>query len=236
MPTYASLHELQQIDAEIEHAVSRIEAFSPQLEALDAVAQELEARIERGRARLRDLHVAERRLELSADEKRVRLRMLRDRLLNVRNLQQEAAVRTEIDLLRRSVDGDEQEALACLDQIRRLEMEAEQLESDQAGAREQAGPRRREIEHERDEAQRLLSSLQGRRQKCAVAVDGRDRRVYEGLRSTRKGAIVVPLTADGACGRCFSMVPLQIQTEVRSGSVLRRCEACGIILAPGDGG
>ena len=40
------------------------------------------------------------------------------------------------------------------------------------------------------------------------------------------------MTADGACGRCFSMVPLQIQAEVRAGGRLRRCEACGIIFAP----
>ena len=232
MPTYASLHELQKIDAEIDRAVARIEAFGPQLEALDAAARALAARIERARARLKDLEIAERRLELSADEKRIRLRMLRDRLLTVHNLRQEAAVRAEIDLLRRSVDGDEQEALTYLDQIRRLEMEADQLERDLADEREEAGPRREELERQRAEAQELLASLETRRESYAGAVDGRRRRLYESLRSSRKGSIVVPMTPDGACGRCFSLIPLQVQAEVATSHALCRCEACGIILAP----
>ena len=235
MPTYASLQQLQKIDAEIDRAINRIEEFAPLLEALDANAQELESRIERARTRLKELTVAERRLELSADEKLNRLRMLRDRLLKVHNLRQEAAVRAEMDLLRRSVDGDELEALTYLDQIRKLENEAEKLERDLADERDKAGPRRREIAQEREDVKELLASFQRRRETCASGLDRQERDVYEGLRSSRRGAIVVPLAPDGACGRCFSMVPLQTQAEVRGGRTLRRCEACGIIFAPYEG-
>ena len=232
MPTYASLQELQKIDAEIDQATSRVEGFAPLLEELESRARELEARIERTRTRLRELRVAERRLERTAEEKRNRLRMLRDRLLQVHNLRQEAAVRAEMDLLNRSVDGDEQEALTYLDQIRKLEEEAEQLEQELADEQEKAGPRRREIEHEREDAECALASLQIRRETCAAGLDHHEREVYEGLRSTRRGAIVVSITPDGACGQCFSMVPLQTQAEVNAGGSLRRCEACGIIFAP----
>lgn len=234
MPTYASLQELQKIDAEIDRATSRIEGFAPLLEELDSRGRELEARIERTRTQIRELGVAERRLERTAEDKRNRLRMLRDRLLKVHNLQQEAAVRTEIDLLNRSVDGDELEALTYLDQIRKREEETERLERELVDERERAGPRRREIEQEREDAERSLASLQVGRDACAAGLDGREREVYEGLRSRQRGAIVVPITADGACGRCFSMVPLQVQAEVRGGGTLRRCEACGIIFAPPD--
>ncbi len=235
MPTYASLLELQKIDAEIDRAASRVEGFAPLLEELESHQRKLAARIERARTRLRELSVAERRLERTAEEKRNRLRMLRDRLLKVHNLRQEAAVRAEMDLLNRSVDGDEQEALTYLDQIRKLEEEADKLERELADERERAGPRRREIEQEREDAESALASLQIRREACAVGLDRHEREVYEGLRSSRKGAIVMAITADGACGRCFSMVPLQMQAEVRAGGSLRRCEACGIIFAPRDG-
>ena len=229
------MQELQKIDAEIDRATSRIEGFAPLLEELESRGRELEARIERARTRLRELSVAERRLERTAEDKRNRLRMLRDRLLKVHNVQQEAAVRTEIDMLRRSVDGDELEALTYLDQIRKLEEEAEKLELELADERERAGPRRREIEQERGDAESSLASLQIRREACAAGLDRHEREVYEGLRSSRKGAIVVSITPDGACGLCFSMVPLQVQAEVRAGGSLRRCEVCGIIFAPRDG-
>jgi predicted nucleic acid-binding Zn-ribbon protein len=35
---------------------------------------------------------------------------------------------------------------------------------------------------------------------------------------------------DGACGNCFSVIPLQLQNEVRRGGAMVRCEACGVIL------
>ena len=236
MPTYASLQELQGIDADIDRATSRIEGFVPLLEELAARERELETDIERTRTRLRELRVAERRLERSAEEKRNRLRMLRDRLLKVYNLRQEAAVRAEMDLLSRSVDGDEQEALSHLDQIRKLEDEAERLERELADERDKAGPRRREIEREREDAEGSLASLRVRREVCAGGLSAEERQVYEGLRSSRKGAIVVPITPDGACGRCFSMVPLQVQAEVAAGGRLLRCEVCGIIFAPREDG
>ena len=235
MPTYASLQQLQKIDADIDRASERIAGFAPRLEELEAAERELEAKIERGRTRLTELRIAERRLERSAEEKRNRLAMLRSRLLKVHNLRQEAAVRAEMDLLGRSVDGDEQEALTYLDQIRKLEDEAERLERAREQAREEAGPKRRAIEREREEVERSLASLQVRREACAAGLDAQERGVYEDLRSSRKGAIVISITPDGACGRCYSMVPLQTQAEVNAGGALRRCEACGIIFAPTDG-
>jgi len=42
--------------------------------------------------------------------------------------------------------------------------------------------------------------------------------------------VVATLTEDGACGACYGMVPLQLQNEIRRGSALLRCEACGVIL------
>jgi predicted nucleic acid-binding Zn-ribbon protein len=38
------------------------------------------------------------------------------------------------------------------------------------------------------------------------------------------------MTPEGACGHCFNTLPLQEQSEIRSGSTLHRCEACGVIL------
>ena len=180
MPTYASLQELQELDAQIDRATSRIEGFDPLLEELESSARELEARIERTRTRLTELRVAERRLERTAEEKRNRLRMLRDRLLKVHNLRQEAAVRAEMDLLNRSVDGDEQEALAHLDQIRKREEEAERLEGERREEREKAGPRRREIERERREVESSLAALRTRREACAAGLDGAGARGVRG--------------------------------------------------------
>jgi predicted nucleic acid-binding Zn-ribbon protein len=43
---------------------------------------------------------------------------------------------------------------------------------------------------------------------------------------------IASLTPDGACGHCFSLVPLQVQNEIREGRSMVTCEACGVILTP----
>ena len=70
-----------------------------------------------------------------------------------------------------------------------------------------------------------------RTQLCAraEAQQERGRRTVTG--GKRKTALA-PLTAHGACGNCFNVLPLQEQSEIRSGKSLRRCEGCGIILYP----
>ncbi len=231
---HASLRELQRVDTEIDQANSQMGEFDPLLETLEQSANDLESDAEKARGRLKELRLNERRLELSADKKRVRLKMLQDRLTGVRNLREEAAVRAELDLVRRSVEGDEQEALAHLDQIRRLEAELEDLEKRVAASREEVEPRRQELLRERAQTEDLLASLQSQRDSCASVIGDSERRIYEGLRSGGRGTVVSSLTADGACGSCFSMVPLQMQSEVRAGAILLRCEACGVIVAPPD--
>jgi predicted nucleic acid-binding Zn-ribbon protein len=41
--------------------------------------------------------------------------------------------------------------------------------------------------------------------------------------------VVVPLRGD-ACGACFTAVPRNRRSQIRSGALLDGCEACGVIL------
>ena len=55
-------------------------------------------------------------------------------------------------------------------------------------------------------------------------------RLYERVRGGRSAMALAPMTAEGACGACFNILPLQEQSEVKAGGALRRCEGCGVIL------
>jgi predicted nucleic acid-binding Zn-ribbon protein len=52
---------------------------------------------------------------------------------------------------------------------------------------------------------------------------------YERLRSARSSTVVVPLHGT-ACGACFTTVPLNRRSQIRSGTLIDWCEACGVIL------
>ena len=161
---------------------------------------------------------------------------MQDRLNTVRNLREEAAVHAELDLVRRALEGDEQEALGLLDQIRKLEERLEELEAELEAAQAEVEPRRDELMAQQAAAGARLEELVAKRDAFAEQIDNGERRLYESIKAGGRTVVVAELTGDGACSHCFSMVPLQVQANVRSGVDVIRCEACGVILAAPMGG
>lgn len=233
--TYSTLQELQRLDEEIDRMKSRVAEFDPLLEEVEEPAKELEGEVEATEDRLEEVELEERRLELAAEEKRGRLKKLEDRLNEVRNVREEAAVQAELDMVRRAVESDEQEALSLLDQIRTLEARLQEQEEALNEAREEIEPRRQELLEKQKEAQERLQDLEEERSSFAERIDESERKVYERIRSGGRDVAVAPLTADGACSNCYGMVPVQRQNEIRHGADMIRCEACGVILAPPEG-
>jgi hypothetical protein len=225
-----TLRELQEIDRKIAQGEDKLRAFDPKLAEVDEPALQLEQEVNTTRARLREMKVDERRIERAADEKRQRVKKLQERLGQIRNVREEAAVSVEIDLVRRSLDGEEQEALTLIDQIRRLEVRLSEQEKALEQARAELEPRRQELLAARAEAERELAQLKEQRQTSASGLQPKQLRVYEGIRGGGRRQAVSELTPDGACGNCFSVIPLQLQNEVRRGGAMVRCEACGVIL------
>jgi len=230
--THNALKELQRIDEEIDRLEQKVSEFAPLLEEVDEPVNELQGEVDTTRGRLQELKLEERRLETTAEEKRNRMNKLEDRLKNVRNIREEAAVQAELDLVRRAAEADEKEALSLLDQIRKLELRLDEQEEALESARAEVEPRRRELEEERDRAEQELEELVERRERFADEINPRERRLYEQIRSGGRDVAVTHLTRDGACGNCFGMIPPQLQNELRHGEAVIRCEACGVILAP----
>jgi predicted nucleic acid-binding Zn-ribbon protein len=228
--TTNALKELQRLDREIRDAEQRAEAFIPQLDQVDGPALQLEAEASATKTRLTEMRLDERRHELSADEKRNRTRILQDRLNAVRNVREEAAVTAELEMVRRALEGEEQDALTLLDQIRKLELRYEEQEAKLAAARAEVEPRRQELIQGREAVLAEIVELKARREAFSKTMNPRQLQLYQGIRGRTGRQAVAELTADGACGHCFSVMPLQVQNQVRHGAELVRCEACGVIL------
>ena len=232
--TKTALKELQRLDGEIRKAEQRAEAFGPQLDDVDGPALQLESEVNGTLARLQEMRLDERRHELSADEKRNRMRILQERLNAVRNVREEAAVTAELDMVRRALEGEEQDALTLLDQIKTLEVRLEEQSVELAEARAEVEPRRQELLSAREAVMVEIVELKQRREDFARTMNPRQLQLYQGIRGITGRQAVSELTHDGACGHCFSVMPLQIQNEVRHGNDLVRCQACGVILTASE--
>jgi uncharacterized protein len=226
-----ALKELQKLDARIREARQRIQDFDPLFEEVEEPALILESELGTSRNRLKEMKLEERRLERSVEEKRERITRLDERLGQVRNLREEAAVSAELEMVKRSLQNDEQEALSLIDQVRKGEERVDELEATFAEASEIVEPKKQALLKDRDDAKEELERLEKERTAFAGGMDQNELRIYNAIRSGGRRAAVAELTEDGACGNCFGIVPLQNQNEIRHGETLIRCEGCGVILA-----
>lgn len=229
-PISSRLQDLQTLDTRIRQARERFASFDQPLKEVEESADALAAEADATAKRVQELHLEERRLRRSAEDKRARMGRLEERLDNVRTVQQEAAVQAELAIVRRSVDSEEQDVVNLLDQIGRLEGRMEEQQSASEEARASVEPRKRELLAEQAAVQSELDALTQQREEAAAAIEPRFRRMYESLARGGQRAAVAPMTEDGACSACFSVIPLQLQNEIRTTAPLVLCEACGIIV------
>lgn len=225
-----SLLALQELDQEIARIEQRLGEFDPQVAELDAPVETLSREVENTRTRLAELRQDHTRLERAAEQKRLQLQKYEERLMRVRNAREEAAARTEMDLVRRAVEADVAETRQVAEQVTRTDLKLDELEKQLAKVRQETTPRREELLAERQQIVDELAQVRDRRENHAVRLDPASRRLYERMRTGRSRVVLAPLTDEGACGACFNILPLQEQTEVRRGETLRRCEGCGVIL------
>ena len=230
--THSTLKELQQMDQEIASIESVVGTFDAKLEEVGAPIQHLEKEVKALQARLQEVTLEESRVELSIEERRVRSAKLEERMNSVRNVREEAAVHAELEMVKRALENDEQEALSLLDQIRRMEERQAEHEAAYEEALAEVEPRRVELQEEKEAAESRLEELLSERDAFAAGIDASERRVYESIMAGAREVAVAELTDDGACGNCFSVIPLQVQNEIRHSTGLIRCEGCGVILSP----
>lgn len=230
---YITLLELQRLDQEITRSEARLSEMKPQINEIDAPITVLQKEIDTMRGRLAEMREKQKKLEAAADNKRERLKTYEARLERVRNPREEAAARTEMDLVRRAVDADEQESIELLEQSRRTDLKLDDMDRTLQRLKDEADPRRQEILSAQQAIQDEIARLRDQRNNHATRINSSSLRLYDRVRGPKgTRTALAPLKHDGACGSCFNVIPIQERTEIRSGADIRRCEACGVILYP----
>lgn len=232
--TYQALLELQELDQQMRQAQEKVDRFEPELEELDAPVREVEAELESARKRLEEMKTETRRLERSADDKRGQLEKYQEHLNRARTTREESAARAEIDLIGKALDADEDDAVGLMEQVTRMELRVDELEKKLEAVRAETDPKRQELLEARNEAAEQLGVLEDQRRNRLVRLGDDSARLYERISGGRTQVAMAALTPDGACGHCFSMIPIQEQNEIRRREKLHRCEACGVILYAQD--
>lgn len=228
-PDLSKLLDLQAKDTAIAAVDERIAALDADVAQLD---QELDrARGARDAAQRAAADGAKRRddLETKIESYRQLQERRRQRLEFVRNPKDASTLMAEMDLARSVIgkeEGDWVRSADTVDALRgRVGEEEQKLEGVEAGQ----GPRRAELADQRAQLEADRTGLLGQRESSAALLERTLRIRYDRLRRARASAVVVPLSGD-ACGACFTAVPRNRRSQIRSGALLEGCEVCGVIL------
>ncbi len=225
------LLELQAKDAVLSDAEQRLAALEQNAAALDQTLQRARESLEVAQRARADGRRRRDDMEAKIESYRLLQDRRKQRLEQVKNAKEASAVMAELDLARSVMAKEESDWVRTADGVVQLEIRVQSeetnlqtMESSQAEERALLGQRRDALEVERAAALR-------EREASAATIDRPLRTRYDRLRRSRSSDVVVPLVG-GACGGCHTAVPLNRRSQIKAGSVIDGCEACGAILYP----
>jgi predicted nucleic acid-binding Zn-ribbon protein len=170
-------------------------------------------------------------LETKIESYRVLQERRRLRLEHVRNPKEASTLMAELDLARSVMAKEETDWVRSSEAVTDLERRVAEEERGVAAFEEAQAPARRELDERRAQLIARRAAAVADREETAGRMDRQLRTRYERLRRSRGTDVVVPLL-NGGCGACHTAVPLNRRSQIRSGTVVDGCEACGAILYP----
>ncbi len=227
--TLEHLWNLQRADSELAATRARRSglddgsALRAEVEAARSAAAQSASRLHEVQAALRDHE-----LQLASTEakhKKFEGDLYGGRVSNPKEL---SNLQEELVALARTRDHLEDRILALLDQVEALTEEARSAEAAKTALEARLAAHLAEYEAARTRLDAEIDGLVSTRAACALLVEPRVLRKYEGIAAQESGIGIVAIQ-NGRCGGCHNTVPLDFVTRVRDGQLVT-CERCSRIL------
>ncbi len=234
-PDLESLLKLQEHDRAVMHIEKELDALKPEVAVLDTVIAELESTL--ARAERFAAEVTERRetLEGKIESYRVMQDRRRQKLEWVRGGKEAATLMAEIDLARSVLAKEEAEWMRSADEVQNAEAAVEEARAALDETRAGQEPRRVEIDKLRSDCEKRLELAGVERETASGGVRKTALARYERIRKGRAPLALYPLHG-GACGHCYTTVPLHVRQQLQQTEGADTCEACGVLMyLPEDG-
>lgn len=233
-PDLEKLLDLQAKDLTLLSADVRLKGIADEIAALDAALDRARADLEAAHQRLADGTAKREELERTIEAQRAIQEKRRSRIEQVKTAREVQALMTELDLARSVLARQESDWVKSAEHTQQLEAAVKEageriaaMDSDQGGERTRLEEALAGASAERDVARQI-------REASALAVEKSLRMRYDRLWYSRTTTVVVPLRGD-ACGACYTSVPRNRRSQIRAGTHIEGCEACGVILYPANG-
>ena len=224
-----SLLGLQEDDRAIMAIDEELGALEPELAKLDELVAQLEEVLARAQAELGTADERREELEGKIETYRVMQERRRQKLEWVRGAKEASALMAEIDLARGVLAQEETEWIRSAEEAQAIKTRAAEAEERVATEKAEQAPRRAEIVSVQDECRARLKEAQAKRTETAKGINTNLLKKYGRILTGRAPYAMYELH-DGACGHCFTAVPMHLRQQVQRGDTVATCEACGVIV------
>jgi predicted nucleic acid-binding Zn-ribbon protein len=230
MNTAQQLHELQELDLDVDQVVQSLEQVRGRLGKDDEVAAARSA-VEAAREQLTDLERQQKAAEWEVSDLEGKIAKEEKRLYggSVKNPRELMGLKEEVDLLKKKRAEHEEQLLAIMIDVDSAQQELDRSNSELKGLQSRWESEQRELSAEQSRLENDLASLEARRSDALRHIDSAGVRLYEGLRLAKQGRAVAKVE-QGRCQGCRISLPVSDQQGVRLGHELVTCSNCGRIL------
>ena len=225
----SALLELQEKDKAVRASKEKLASLKPELDELDAELEKVSARLEIARQAAKEADDKRAELEGRIESYRVMQERRRQRLEWVRGAKEASTIMAELDLARSVLAKEEAEWIRSADKVQEAEKVVAEIETELKAAEEAQAPARESCASRAAEYESELEAAKKERAEATKSIKPRLLDVYERVLRGRAPNALYPLRS-GACGYCFTAVPLHRRQQIQNGRTLENCEACGVLV------
>ena len=230
MTRVADLYVLQEIDLEIQTTQAALDDVQARL----GESEELEETRRTAGEHRQSLQEAQKKLreaEWRVEEVREKIKPLAEKLYGgtVKNIKELMGFEQDVESLKSRQRELEDRTLETMSAVEEAEEALKETERRLSEMEAQWRAEQDSLGQQRDDLQRELEALEGRRSRQEATIDADLIRQYDALRSAHQGRAVAKVER-GICQGCRITLPMHALQQARRGNHLVHCTSCERIL------
>lgn len=224
-----ALEELQQIDLESDEVRKALGTVPARRAAAEQKILEARKAYDEQKARLDQNERERRQIDVLLSMERDKVKKWEGRLGEIKTPREYAALSREIDIAKKTNEGQSEQAKLLLAAAGELKAALEQKGEALADAEDAAQGALGALDQERADAEARLAALDTRRAAAAGQVDPALLAKYENIKRRRAGVAVSPVVGS-TCKGCHRNIPPQLSIVLQRADTIETCPNCHRII------
>jgi len=228
------LLKLQVIDYDRGELERSKEYIPDMMENLKREIEEIEKQYSNTEQELSESKLVQKNLEIEISGHQADLKKLQGQMMAIKTNKEYDALVSQIDNVKENINEKETKLLELIERIEVLESNIEEYKTKAKDIKERNEQQLSILQEKMDSVGTKIKMKDDERGNIIVRVPKRTMSIYERVRKSRGGSVVVAVKKR-ACGACYKALPPHRIQELKRADQLITCDNCGRLLIWVDG-